>query len=726
MSRAILIAPLLALSLAGPALGGEASIEDLIPADAVVSLCYYGDNPDVGKTALARLVREPEVQQWLASVRDALAGANQLAEPFIRVNVADLAPLLGCRVGVAMVVGQGAPLGGLLVARVGTEGKAREGVDKFVGKLAELLGGAGPAGEVGGVALTQFGRTGACFGIRGGYLILGTSSQAVGLALSPQVPKLASLPAFARARTMTGSPIAVLTYNHEALTENLGPMLPPEVRALFQGIGLDGARTVGLRLGARGRALVGTFFIQTQGERRGLLKALASPPIDKSLLRLAPRDAAIAWAMNVEPGELYDAVAGLIHAITAARLLEGADVRGAIGAFEAKAGLSLRRDLFGALGRGTVITTSGRSILFPTLIVSQAARDPDRFDRAVGKLVPFLDALIKGEAGPQSGAVLKTVQFGGHTIRYLAMPGVPVPLAPCYARAGGRIVFALAPVHLKDYLVFLDKGEPSILDHPGYQELARLVPPNAVSVAYTDIGESLVQAYGLLGPLVASLPQAIPNSPVAVDLVNLPSKRVLRKHLFGGISYTYLADDLIVYESHSPVGLAPAGAPTVFAGAFLAGLALPAVVSAREEARRVVSMSNLRQLSAACMMYANGHKGQLPPGLASLLELYLGGAAAILLAPADRAPPKGPGGHPCSYAYALDKRPALTLRLPEIENPAEMPLIWERASFYRGGRRAVAFVDGHVEMVDAERFDRLMKALEEQLKKLAKPRGGKL
>src|SRR5258708_4127829 len=48
--------------------------------------------------------------------------------------------------------------------------------------------------------------------------------------------------------------------------------------------------------------------------------------------------------------------------------------------------------------------------------------------------------------------------------------------------------------------------------------------------------------------------------------------------------------------------------------AVLIAVLLPALTRAREQARRVVELSDLRQLTAVCTMYANEHKGVLPVG----------------------------------------------------------------------------------------------------------------
>ncbi len=462
-----------------------------------------------------------------------------------------------------------------------------------------------------------------------------------------------------------------------------------------------------------------TVFIHTAGERRGVARFLASAPVDPALLKLAPRSADFAWATSLDPGELYDLVVAVVHAAANAEE-EKIDVRGDIAAFEQKAGLSVRGDLFGSLGRGALITTSGKS-LFPAIVISLALKDGERFDAAMGKLVAQLNAAIKAEEGEDAGAELRSLRFGDHTIRYLATPGIGVPIAPCYARRGDRIIFALTPIHLKDYLAFLDAGEPSILEAPGYKELEGLVPKDATSVAYSDFGEAFVAAYSVLGPFL-SLAHAIPNNPVPIDLANLPAARTVRKHMFGAISYSYANDEVVVAETHSPLGFSAVGPlPTMFVVGLGAGVAVPALFEARVAARRTVSLGNMRQISVAMMMYADDHDGNLPPSLGELVAGKQLPDAKVLVAPNDPAPPPV-GGRPCSYVYFLDARPGLKVRLQDIED-ANVPVLWERQAFGEG-RRGVAFADGHVEMMDEEAFQQALGRLKQALK--GKHKGGEI
>jgi prepilin-type processing-associated H-X9-DG protein len=454
--------------------------------------------------------------------------------------------------------------------------------------------------------------------------------------------------------------------------------------------------------------------------------------VDRSLLKLAPRDTSMAWAANLDPAELYEAFIGFIAAGAAAA---GEDVRGDVAEFERRAGLSLSKDLFGSLGRGTVVTTSGESLLLPALILSQAAKDGDRFEAALAKLVAQLNAAIKEDA-PDGGAELRTTRYGDHAIRYLAMPGVPMPLAPCYTRVGDRIVFALTPIHLKDYLTFLDKGEPSILDNPGFQEIAKLAPPNASCVAYDNVGEQFLTLYRLFGPML-TMAQAIPGIPPGTDLANLPSARVVRRQMFGSVTYSYATEDTVVFECQSPFGvgmIAPAPAIVLLGliGAWEergeaigpGGELMGPVAIVQHDARRARDADNLNQIGKGALIYLVGGDNRLYPGsLGDLFDKKVLADKALLVSPLDPNPPKLRNGLPCSYESVFDKYPDREFRLGF---PPNQIMAWNRQPVAQG-RRYVLFVDGHVELMDEAKFQQALKAVEEAVQKLPKRKvGGQL
>src|SRR4051794_35483530 len=67
----------------------------------------------------------------------------------------------------------------------------------------------------------------------------------------------------------------------------------------------------------------------------------------------------------------------------------------------------------------------------------------------------------------------------------------------------------------------------------------------------------------------------------------------------------------------------------------LAMVLVPNMGRAREPANRIKCASNLRQIGQAAYLYANGHGGQLPPDLATILESQNITADALVCASSD-------------------------------------------------------------------------------------------
>jgi hypothetical protein len=122
----------------------------------------------------------------------------------------------------------------------------------------------------------------------------------------------------------------------------------------------------------------------------------------------------------------------------------------------------------------------------------------------------------------------------------------------------------------------------------------------------------------------------------------------------------------------------------------LAGFILPAMAKAKEQSLRVRSLSNLKQITLACIMYANEHKDQFPPDLETVQktsEL----PAEVLRNP--RVPNK-----PIGYVYLQPKGNA---------PPAEQLVAYE-AFDQPPSSVAASFADGHAEIMDYPRFQKAL------------------
>ncbi len=133
----------------------------------------------------------------------------------------------------------------------------------------------------------------------------------------------------------------------------------------------------------------------------------------------------------------------------------------------------------------------------------------------------------------------------------------------------------------------------------------------------------------------------------------------------------------------------------------LSGALMPRMMMARGQARSVQSMSNMRQLVLAIIMYANDNKGAFPAELTDLKK-YLGdndGTVIARILTNPQTPDQKPG-------YIYIKPNVATIK--EIRSSHERLIIYENYSKWPG-KINVGFADGHVEMiVDKARFEKLL------------------
>jgi prepilin-type processing-associated H-X9-DG protein len=131
----------------------------------------------------------------------------------------------------------------------------------------------------------------------------------------------------------------------------------------------------------------------------------------------------------------------------------------------------------------------------------------------------------------------------------------------------------------------------------------------------------------------------------------------------------------------------------------LAGAAMPAMMGARDQALRVQSASNIRQLAMGFHMYASDTQGNVPEDLDDI-QRYLGDRFEEVMTNPQR-PQFGSEG----YVYI----PPHEGQLARVRPADQRLVIYERFDEWPGGV-AAGFADGHVEFVeDRERFEQLLR-----------------
>ncbi|HPD14128.1 MAG TPA: hypothetical protein PLE19_04225 [Planctomycetota bacterium] len=707
----------------GAAFGAERDLTSYLPAEAWLVIHYDGTHPGVRETPLHAFFQEPEVKAALEKLKPLY---DKILEEMRRNDEADPELLVrwlsGCECALALL----APRAGrdepdiALVANVGTgEAATRRQAEEF---LKQVLAKAKPDTArqvaIGALQATCYvdrkGQPNA-FVFDGPFLVACDGEELLRKALDPAAPKAPGPAGGERAALR-------VRYDHQVMLKAFGAQMDAEARRVLGALGLNAVNAAELAFVPRDKRLVTSFALDMPdaAKQPGLLKGLAeAPPFDPALLKMVPREATLFWLASSDFTWLWDEIWAMIARVDAQAAADG---RQGLAALEQKAGIKLRDGLLAPLGSGTLALSWNEGAWVGCNVLVQRVRDGVALDKAIAQLVARLDLLLMGL--PDVGAVrtdLKAFQYRGTSCRYLWMAGRPALMmpgwTPCYASLGDTFVFASHPLHLKAYLDFLADKRPTILDSPEYQRLAPLVPKGATSVAYGYWPDTMEGLYNTLAPFLMLAQMAADFKP-ALDLANMPSSRVIRRYSRGSIAYTAFENGRLRAEVQgegldvfSPT-LLPAGAAAV-----AAGITLPALTTARTEARLIRDRNNLNQIALGCATYLNEHGDNrwYPKSLAELVDKKII-EKEFLVSPLDDDPPKLPNGVPCSYVSCFEKHP--NHRFMD-DFPPNVIMAWDRKPFTEG-RRSILFFDSHVEVVDEARFQDELRRLDDEVKQRAK------
>lgn len=709
----------------------RAQLEHALPEDTLVLLScrdLRGSWQGFQKTAIYKIWEEPEVQEFLRPVVQRIQQEIEKARTRSAEQggpAAAAAGLLDVVPGhVAIAVLPPLPERQQPIPEVAVLVEAHEGVDRIRALLdIGIQMAAGRAGATPGepfthrgVEINQIVRPPAtiCYGFDGQRLVLTTSRQTMTRVLDglrqPPADNLAAAPVLDSVARRLGRPReTTLMLNIDSIFRSYEPMLqgmaPPQVMQTLQALYVKDIKSLVVASAIEPPGIREVVCIRAPGERRGLAKLLAQPTGRKELLRHVPRDALMCVGSKMDVARTYATILDLVqevHPPAHDQLL------GQITAVNNEFGFSLREDLIEALG-----DEAGLYYRFPAeLGLMFGVKDPEGIGRVLGSILGRAAAESsprwrEGEAG------LSSVAFGEHTVHYAPIKADEIVLWPAYALTADTCVVALNPQTVKSVLARMDgEGGPSILDSPRFSEAAGRIPDRHVSLSYADLPAMVEPAYDVAALVVqwASDEHDMrePIRELGLDLGRLPRKEVIARHLFPAIECCTVDETGLWTESYSPFGSRGGLFNLLGTGS---GMLLPALAKARQQARQVTSLSNLKQLGLALHMYAADQKGALPSReqFPEALDPYVGDGRQLFYYP-DRS--DAVAGYPDNIDYEYD--PGLRGKLAEIDNPSRTPLMWEKRSFAGDGSRAVLFVDGHVERLDRRSFRELMREHQEE------------
>jgi hypothetical protein len=665
---------------------------------------------DFEKTSLGRIYNDPGVRKFYQAIKTELiskatGGAD---DPNVSktidqvIGYAKMAISRPILLGIAQVaVKDGPPIGGFAILDAGSR-KAEFAA--IVGKLEAMTGQEVVDVGAGSLKLRQFkdnDEVPLYWGWIGNHFVIAVNDAEKTAAKYVSQPRSA-VPASLGKVSASGDAL-ILHSDYQKISKLIQTFLREEsgnqqadmFATAMKGLGLSDLKTLTARVGFAGTEVVAQGLLEMPKPTGGVFAACK--PVDLAWLRSVDARAVTASASNWDAAGLYDTIMTTLKGVLPED--DYSEMQEGIAGLESQINLRIRGDLLSSLAGPTVSYGLPAGIMLEApmggFVVLAKLKDAAEFETAMSALGEFAAGQAQGmlQIGSQTRDDGRTVHVW--TIAPLAMAG----MAPSWSIVNDHVVLgsneALCDQAVAQ-LVSKATDTKSLLDAEGFKKVAGQLPKEILGFTYTDsqvqFNQILMQArqFWPMATMMAS--QGGFKLPAV-----LPSLTHIAKDMGPSVSYSYYGSDGVCSYHRGPgLEVALVG---VAGGAVGAGVAMPAMSKAREQAKFAASLNNLKQIGLGLHMYAQDNDDKFPSDLEQAQRYF--GNAKVLESPRKPTDFEGP-----SYIYIPDQSPktADTGNIVAYENPE-----------YAWYDIVVLFLDGHVERMTSDRFQSELEATYERL-----------
>ena len=325
----------------------------------------------------------------------------------------------------------------------------------------------------------------------------------------------------------------------------------PTPGQIFKAIGLGKVQAVAsvTRIVDRGMSTRTKIF--SRAPHHGLLMPLAGAALKDADLAHVPADADFACAANVSPAVLWQEIRTAVRSIqpkAETEMLQG------LAQVEKALGLSLEKDLLDNMGDTWVISSAASQGGFLTgTVITVELKNARAFGVAVSKIEGFFEGMLKAQKAQAAQArftcpmhpsirtaapgvcpicekklveapvrqrpspSIETVKIGRNTIRYVALPVGPIPVAPAWTIHKDKLYIAAFPQVVQAAIE--NEGKDPLTASALFAACRAKVSKNASILSYVNTPKIIAQVYNLilvgwtLGANVGARESGLPMKP---------------------------------------------------------------------------------------------------------------------------------------------------------------------------------------------------------------------
>ncbi len=479
------------------------------------------------------------------------------------------------------------------------------------------------------------------------------------------------------------------------------------IERVYAAAGLDSVRSFCWEMHYRDQAVVSGSYIHTPGGGRGMF-ARGGPPLSEKDLALIPRSPAWAVAIKCDWAAGYRSIVNALEGI-APDFHEY--VTRAIAEFEKKLGFRIDEDYLSLIGDTLVMydTPESGGIWFTGMTAIIPIKKEDLLLERTRRIFHVLNEFAT-ERSPIFGNIrlgLGTMQHRDHTIEFINVTGLPIPIAPAWTVHEGRLIKSFYPqmvVTALDRLMDDGAAADSILANPDVIKARKIMGDIGDSFSYVDARGGLTSAYPFV-LLLAQMGTAMAQGEgIDLDIAALPSLSTLRRHLHADVGLSRADEQGILSLSYGswPVPGTPSMASSTAATAMMVSILLPSLSRARELSKRTVCAMNMRGIGQALYISAMDRHEKFPTDINDVIKegntLH-----RMFVCPSTAITEE-------DVVEAID---ACYIYIPgsTTSSPPNNVLLYERFENHAGEGVNVLFQDGHVE------FIKDLKSVEEMIQK---------